>query len=229
MKKFVLFACLTAISASAFGQRESDLKVSITTPSDGATIEATELFNLNVFLTNLGSAHVTTDDTLRYSMTLEGEPVMFPGDVDYLVYQQSIGAGATYTIVRNMAFDSSLDGQTVELCVRVVPMNADDPIIDPEMVDNISCITIHVGEFAGVAENDGPGILIYPNPASQTVSVTSKEPIQTVSVRDALGKEAVVFHSGFDALDCSLLQSGTYFFVVTTESGRKVDRLVINR
>ncbi len=229
MKKHLLFVCLSAISACAFGQRESDLKVSITSPTNGGSVETMEIFSLNVFLTNLGSAHVQLEDTLRYSMTIEGEPVTFPGDANYLYYQQSIGAGATYTISRNMVFDSSLDGQTIELCVQVIPMNGDDPIIDPEMGDNTSCITLNIGEFAGVEENDAIAVQVYPNPASQSVTIDSKEPIHSVSVRDALGKEWAVFLSGFEALDCSSLQSGTYFFIVTTASGRKIERVVINR
>lgn len=229
MKKIITLCCLIACYTSTFAQRESDLKVSITSPINGATVEPMEIFSLNVFLTNFGSAHIEMDDTLRYSMTIQGQPVIFPDHNDYLIYQQSVGSGGSYTIVRNFVFDSSFDGQIVDVCITVVPMNGSDPISDPELGDNSPTITLHVGATAGLGETAHHPIVVAPNPANNSFGLVSTEHVSSVSVRDAMGKEAAFYTSGFDALDCSMLQSGTYFLVINAESGRTVERLVINR
>jgi len=82
-------------------------------------------------------------------------------------------------------------------------------------------------------------LLVYPNPATQTLTVeldASTNGQSSLSLLDMLGREVMTHPNVFVAnggrsttqLDVSQLNSGIYYVVVTTPEGKLTSKIVIN-
>lgn len=109
---------------------------------------------------------------------------------------------------------------------------------------NIFCTTKSLGDYftvtqaiyfgdgfvtAAIAENDVPGLIIFPNPSSDNVTLRFNEPSAELIVRDINGKtilkQTVISN---DTIDVSGFADGVYFFEVITEKGRSSQRVFRN-
>ncbi len=74
------------------------------------------------------------------------------------------------------------------------------------------------------------GVKIYPNPATNSVSISYKEMINSVSIMDISGK--VVFQSNVNNTNFTIsslnLKQGMYLVNVATSNGNSIEKLVIN-
>ena len=81
----------------------------------------------------------------------------------------------------------------------------------------------------GVKSPKVTGVKIYPNPASNNITISYKEVINFVSVTDITGK--VVFQSEVNTNNFTLptlnLKSGLYVVNVATSQGNAVEKLII--
>lgn len=72
-------------------------------------------------------------------------------------------------------------------------------------------------------------VILYPNPATNVVNITSSEPVTEATIYNLLGQKVKQLPAGSATLtiDVSSLTAGTYFVVVKTNTGSKTEKLVI--
>ena len=72
---------------------------------------------------------------------------------------------------------------------------------------------------------------IYPNPATEYVSIEQKETngvtLQSVQILDSSGKWIKSVKDNFNQIDVSNLSKGMYLFVIQTDKGNKTEKIVI--
>ena len=72
---------------------------------------------------------------------------------------------------------------------------------------------------------------IYPNPATDYVSIEQKETggvtLQSVQILDSSGKWIKSIKNNFNQIDVSNLSKGMYLFVIQTDKGNKIEKIVI--
>ncbi len=72
---------------------------------------------------------------------------------------------------------------------------------------------------------------IYPNPATEYVSVEQKEAngvtLQSIQILDSSGKWIKSVKDNFSQIDVSNLSKGMYLFVIQTDKGNKIEKIVI--
>lgn len=72
---------------------------------------------------------------------------------------------------------------------------------------------------------------IYPNPATEYVSVEQKEAngvtLQSVQILDSSGKWIKSVKNNFSQIDVSNLSKGIYLFVIQTDKGNKTEKIII--
>ncbi|RRA95007.1 T9SS type A sorting domain-containing protein [Paenimyroides viscosum] len=72
---------------------------------------------------------------------------------------------------------------------------------------------------------------IYPNPATDYVSVEQKETkgvtLQSVQILDSSGKWIKSIKDNFNKIDVSNLSKGMYLFVIQTDKGNKTEKIIV--
>jgi hypothetical protein len=83
---------------------------------------------------------------------------------------------------------------------------------------------------SGLAENEEPqNVLIYPNPATETLNILTTEVLTEISIFDIHGKMVLTFSRNLAYIDISGLESGIYFVQTSSENGTIVQqKLVVN-
>jgi len=91
-------------------------------------------------------------------------------------------------------------------------------------VDTSTCIMV---DYIGLNENQFVNADIYPNPTANEVHITFAESVATLIIVDAQGKrvQTQTVQSG-EVVSIGQLESGIYFFELTTETGKTVKRVV---
>ena len=71
-------------------------------------------------------------------------------------------------------------------------------------------------------------VKMFPNPSSQTVTITAKNAMESVSIYSLIGQEIKQFHPNADSvvLDIADLQAGVYVVKVTAQGATATSRLV---
>ena len=87
-----------------------------------------------------------------------------------------------------------------------------------------------IGESPGLPENGPQSIRVYPNPASEEVTVKSDFAIQRIEILSYLGQS--VYNEGYhgdkeDRLKVSALPVGIYFVKVNTEQGVRIVKVAV--
>jgi len=94
--------------------------------------------------------------------------------------------------------------------------------------NNTTQVNLTVFDWAvGIEEKNGAAFSMYPNPGSAVITVSSDEKIQEIRVFDSKGSNLRI-NAQNNQFDISELPAGTYFVVVTTETGTTVEKLVKN-
>ena len=76
--------------------------------------------------------------------------------------------------------------------------------------------------------NNSMEINIFPNPASEFISIVSTSgKIEQVQIFDYLGRSVTEIKSGFDRISTTYLASGVYYLKVTTRVGTEVRTLLV--
>lgn len=90
--------------------------------------------------------------------------------------------------------------------------------------DTSNCLVV---DYIGLSENAAINAVIYPNPTTNDVKITFTESSATLIILDAQGKciQTQKIISG-DSISLEHLETGVYFFELTTEQGKSVKRVV---
>jgi hypothetical protein len=120
------------------------------------------------------------------------------------------------------------------------PGNSMDSLVNPLMATNTvysnsinaSYISLPLVGFNGI-NSEGivkEGIKVYPNPAKEELTVTSKEMISGIKIRNPIGQtifENYVLLQNEIKINCSLIPNGIYFIEVQTAEGYDTQKIII--
>lgn len=102
----------------------------------------------------------------------------------------------------------------------------------PSNIGQISCDTFPLADRTGLGINvfGTNEISMYPNPTSTTVSISSKDALDAITVYDIQGRKMQTNSvAGTETtIDISHLQNGTYLVEVITINGKSVSKLIKN-
>jgi len=70
------------------------------------------------------------------------------------------------------------------------------------------------------------GLNLYPNPASNMLSIQSKLPLEKVEIYSILGKKVKDIESGFNSISLDNLSKGIYILRIHSENGTTVRKLI---
>jgi hypothetical protein len=70
------------------------------------------------------------------------------------------------------------------------------------------------------------GLNLYPNPASNRLSIQSKLPLEKVEIYSILGKKVKDIESGFNSISLDNLSKGIYILRIHSENGTTVRKLI---
>lgn len=71
-------------------------------------------------------------------------------------------------------------------------------------------------------------LIIFPNPSSVSISISTTNNIKTINIIDIFGKKTNVANFGNNIIDVSGLQNGIYFIEITTEKGLQIQKFIKN-
>lgn len=243
--KFLLMMGMVGLTAPAFAQKTCNLGIQATaTPT---TVNFGDTTRITIKLTNLGTASLTTTDTVYYGQI--GSTTVFS-----LVPTNTIASGGSQTFTNELyirhGFDTLTADRVINTCLKLynqteitkngvpVPVTYNDPIA----TNDSSCVavtfkkkpTVGIFEFA----DKGQQLSIYPNPATTQVNFdinldkaeNIKVFVKDISGRDVMNKDFGTITAGKlnqFSLDISKLQAGMYFVEVNGEQKIATGKFVI--
>ena len=80
--------------------------------------------------------------------------------------------------------------------------------------------TLYYSEATGIGEHNGSQIAIWPNPASETLSLNA-EGVQQVEIFTIDGRQVLHLENGFETINVSALAKGCYLLKATLNDGSK--------
>lgn len=147
---------------------------------------------------------VSTTDSLAASFT---------DTLYYIVYEGEFWA----TREANLS-DSGYVNQDIYVAFDLNSINGYKLYIDD--------VQLRVEDPLGLGEAFKTRVNVYPNPATDFISVLSDSPVSAVSVYDLSGKAVVSEMSGLQKIDVSALNPGMYVVQIKTDSGFVSKKLV---
>lgn len=234
MKKMVLCAvAFFTLGSGISAQRQMNLSVEVVSPLSYEDMYINTPFNLLLKVTNNSNEPLQSTDSLYFYQVVNGDTMNFlPGDTDYISYTGiSINPGESYLLTRYMAFGNATHNNYVELCTKILPVNAADPILETAEEDNESCVEFMLTdreETAGVEEITTGLLKISPNPAKKIISlgITADHGVARLVTTD--GKLVQLLILNGEQADVSAIPNGVYFLEAEINGTPSVNRLVIS-
>jgi len=212
-------------------QRPLDLELTITSPTNGATIESGQPFNLIVSIKDIDTNDLEMTDSVYYYLLMYGDTMTFaPSNENHLEYTGNLLHPAeSFGISRVMAFSNQFDGMMVDLCIYAKPMNGADSLFDPNELNNMDCISINVvSNNLSVAKNESPAIQLAPNPANNSFNLIGVDEDSSTSVVDLHGNGINLIRNPMGAIDCSGWPNGVYLVRVSNPGENFFQRMVVS-
>ena len=101
------------------------------------------------------------------------------------------------------------------------PLTIEETTYDDEMASIF--YTLYYSETTGIGEHNGSQIALWPNPASETLSLNAKG-LQQVEIFSMDGRQVMHLENGIETIDVSALSRGCYLLNVTFADGSKAVR-----
>ncbi|MBC9812935.1 T9SS type A sorting domain-containing protein [Crocinitomicaceae bacterium CZZ-1] len=230
MKAIVCTFIFSGLSFLSGAQRSADLSVELVYPStDPATFTMNTPYNIILKVKNQGSEAINAGDSLLLYITQNADTLEFlPGGENHIVKTGiDIPVGDSAQISHFMVYGDGTENSMVEACFSVIPVNAADPVTDPEISDNRSCVWIEVVEnTAGINQLQTELIAVSPNPAKNSVTL-SVVPDGEVRLLSPDGKEVKSLVPLGQTLDLSAVRNGMYLLNFTKDAQFISIRLVV--
>ena len=221
MKKLFTLIAFIGFAFGANAQHNADLSFTLTTPTNGATID-TGSITLSGYVTNNGPAATKATDTITNFIQIDGNIISFGGA--YLFYFPSnlgrvLNSGDTMQVTLTLpfgTFDHNASDTPRVLCGGVFAIsNAADTIADP-FTNNVSCANVTFQGTSAVANVSAQisSISMYPNPVRGQANLElNLNQSATVSVRvmDVVGREVYTQNAG-------KLDAGKHTFAINTDN-----------
>jgi hypothetical protein len=205
-------------------QRYADLEITIYAPATGDTIWVDNPFLIDAYIKNNGPDTVQFQDSLAFELLFDSSAISFnfgSGFVPYVPLSgQVLAPGDSTQMAFNFTLFSGWDTGASEICVGIKHLNTVDTMSDTIMANNRSCAMITVANPTSVSvaatEHDKEEITVYPNPASNMVTITSNKRINKAELYNMQGQKLVAQagNGKKTVLDISQLPAGVYMIRV---------------
>ena len=220
MKKFFTFFILLIALATASAQTTVDLAITGFADENGNPInvlalDATEALKPRVFLKNNGPGVVAVTDSVIFDITHHGNyyatSLVLTG-----AQLHTVGSGSQVIVDLSSPIWTAQqmnEGEmtSFELCyeVRIVGSST-----DPNYGNNIACIP--VTRPLAVDDTDFADVMLFPNPASSSVTLTGARNAR-VQLFDLSGRQLSVIENASESqrIDVSSLAKGLYIVRIT--------------
>lgn len=181
------FSIVSLIATAACGQKLSDLKMSVLTPSEGQIFPYGDTAKLDYVIMNLGPDTLGSTDTIHFSVV--GIPF-----INKLVEDLPPGGSITGTFLS--AWNGKYMNDTVEYCLYFA-RERNGSITDTVISNDTACVqfVLKGSGVSGIADVDQAGqrqLQLRPNPANREVELdlTGIPPGESaVTIRDISGRE----------------------------------------
>ncbi len=158
----------------------------------------------------------------------DGEELVLEGledeDLTYTITIPDLEVGETYNF--KFRINGSWDDETAEF-----PGGGPEREVTIAETDNEYTYWYNDDEPSNVSELAETGLTIFPNPASDQVTIHSEESIKQIVVSDLTGKTIQQFavNSHESQLDVSSFNNGIYLISIVTENGVSVSKIQVQK
>jgi len=185
--------------------------INISTNSSGVTTYDLE-FNYDFKLTFKNQGQDTIHITNAYSDNLTPWNFFFT----HILSFEEFDIGPDMSKSANATFVSE-NGPIAEVSVAVPGAN----FMFNLNSSNVVTSSVRTSSVEIISENQ---FRLYPNPASESISIETKKPVESISIYNSLG-HLVYFHKGqpiTDIIDISFLNSGNYIVSIKPKNSRDI-------
>lgn len=232
MKRTLLSLSIALLCFFSNAQRSLDLSLTLLAPTDGSTLLMNQAYPFTVSIANADpSSSLEAADSIYYYFLIFGDTMTMPLDnTNHWSYGgNSLAPTESFNILKMFGFSDTYEDMYVDLCIFIKPVNPANPVADPDLANNMDCITIHIVENdLSVNDQQLAEVKLAPNPASSQFSLAGLPENASVSVTDLNGKSMHVVSVSESAIDCSSWPNGVYLVNFSTAEGAFVKRLVVS-
>ncbi len=221
MKKFFTLSVGLCFAISAFAQK--DVEITLISPKTGDKIYVMEALSLTYSVKNVGVDVLTATDSIFVNMKMDGDYVLGAFYHRYVPHNTlAVGDSVFYTI--SFVFTQQ-EIDDFPFCFELETSNNGQPF-DSQSANNESCAMITVDErtAAGIEDVKHNGVKLYPNPATNTITIESSLlNVSKAVITDVLGavKTEVDYVTG-SSLSVNYLSNGIYFCRLTDDANNIV-------
>jgi hypothetical protein len=131
---------------------------------------------------------------------------------------------------RTLTYDLSVPSNTIAgldffddavITMNNKPLTIEETTYDDEMASIF--YTLYYSETTGIGEHNGSQIALWPNPASEILSLNAKG-LQKVEIFSMDGRQVMHLENGIETIDVSALAKGCYLLKATFADGSKAVR-----
>lgn len=193
---------VVSIDSAIYNTKEGNGTKTVNVHLSAATTEVTSV----TFALTGGSAIFNSDFTFGNPGTL----TFAPGDTVESV---------TFTITDDATIENN---ETINFSIS-------DPSKCTLGTITSASIVIRDNDFQGVVNNNAIVFNVYPNPASDIITIVANENIQTISVVNMIGQTVLNVNANSlkQTINISELSAGVYNIIVNSENGYSTKRLIV--
>ena len=90
-----------------------------------------------------------------------------------------------------------------------------------------SPVSVNCNQNTNINEYRSQNINIYPNPTSGKITINTNEIIESIYVKNIIGKDVNQYNRNNKNIDLSLLENGVYFINIKTQKGIHIKKLIL--
>lgn len=219
MKRFYTFLLLVAAFFAASAQTV-DLEIVGFADNDGNQIysillPATQDMQPRVILKNNGPGVVPVTDSVVFDITYnQGTHAAYLVLTGLQVHAIGSGEQVIVDLAHPIWSAATMDEYSLESCTICYEVQIVGTATDPISTNNSACIPII--RDLGIADADAASVLMFPNPASASVTLTGVENAQ-VQLFDLTGRRVLFIEKATEGqgIDVSSLEEGLYIVRIT--------------
>lgn len=229
MRSVIIVVVLT-VTSMCFGQRVCDLEAKLVLPDSGNLFHSPDPNSIDIIVINRGPDYLTPRDWVAVGLWVQGYHLTRQGQK----IQDTIAPGDTLFLNQSAAFKYRVSMENISVCInRCLAWTAygtqDTLVIEregqPNYENNKYCVKGDVEYTLGTNDMDLSleGDLVYPNPASSSISFKGDLEGSYFSIFNAVGQTVCEDKiSDVSEFDISNLKSGVYYIILSNKKGYTV-------
>lgn len=223
--------CLCTYAAAQ--GRAIDLASKIVDPQEGDSFVSPTKKIVSVYLYNLGPDTIIPKDEYSVKFIFSAFHI-FP---QFKKFNTTLYPGDSFLYQRELDINYSGDVEQMKFCTEAFSFSNGRDSIKRETgdarINNKHCITtkhIDSSMTSSIGENATHVVTIWPNPASDYLTIESSDVIEYVKVFSSTGAHLISLSNGPSQhviFDTQSFLSGVYFFAIKTSKGSYMEKVII--